>query len=71
MRALAFSEVTRGDRQGNRTSWPGLKNPIIEFDLANKSIHWESCSVKDICEVVMKWIECSRTNRSKDSKIQL
>ncbi|XP_064402058.1 uncharacterized protein LOC135347879 [Halichondria panicea] len=76
----AFSEVTAGVSKGviDRETIPvglakmkkhGLKNPIIEFDLADKSIDWESCSVKDICELIMKWIEWSHTNLSKDSKI--
>ena len=76
----AFSEVTACISKGviDRETIPvglakmkehGLINPIIEVDLANKSVNWESCSVKDICDLVMKWIEWSRTNLSKDSQI--
>ncbi|XP_064402397.1 uncharacterized protein LOC135348149 [Halichondria panicea] len=76
----AFSEVIEGISKGmiDRETIPvglakmkkhGLKNPIIEFDLADKSIDWESCSVQDICKLIMKWIEWSRTNLSKASKI--
>ncbi len=76
----AFSEVTAGISKGviDKETIPvglakmkehGLINPIIEFDLADKSVDWESCSVKDICELVMKWIEWSRTNLSKETKM--
>ncbi len=75
----AFSEVTAGISKGviDRETIPvglvrmkeyGLINPIIEFDLADKSVDWEFCSVQDICELIMKWMDWSRTNLSKDSK---
>ncbi len=63
----AFSEVTEGISKGliDRETIPvglakmkehGLMNPIIEVDLANTSVNWESCSVKDICDLVIKWM---------------
>ena len=77
---FSFVEVTEGIKQGavNKTTLPvgltkmkehGLRNPIIEIDLASKSINWDSFSVQDMCSLIKKRMEWSHENLSADTKI--
>ncbi len=77
---FAFTEVTAGITEGvvdtdtipvglAKMKEHGLINPIIEFDLADKSINWELWPVENMHQLIEKWIEWSRANLSKDAKI--
>ena len=47
----------------------GLINPIIEIDLAIKSINWEKFTTKDMCLLLTERFKWSRKYLSPDAKI--
>ena len=48
----------------------GLRNPIIEVDLADKSIDWEGrYTVEDYCHLMHKWITWTKENLSQAANV--
>ena len=76
----AFSEVSEGVKDGiyDTTTLPvglakmqafGLKNPIIEIDLCDKSVDWSRFTVGDMCKLVSDRMNWSRQFLCSSSKI--
>ena len=76
----SFTEVTAGVRKGvvdtktipvglAKMKQHGLQNPIIEIDLADQSISWDTFTVQDMCGLVEQHMKWSHTNLSKNAKI--
>ena len=47
----------------------GLWNPIIEIDLADKSVDNEKFTVEDVCQLLLQWINWVLANLSSNAKI--
>ena len=47
----------------------GLWNPIIEIDLADKSVDNEKFTVEDVCQLLLQWINWVLENLSSNAKI--
>ena len=75
----SFVELTAGVKNGimdaetdpiamKKMKELGLRNPIIEIDLANKQVDWEGkFTVKDLCQLLLKRIEWAREHLSSDA----
>ena len=79
---FAFSEFFESVSQGipdtktipvglRKMQEQGLINPIIEIDLAIKSINWEKFTMDDIFTLLTERFEWSRKNLSQDAKIMV
>ena len=77
---FAFTEATAGVKNGvmDTKTLPiglekmqkfGLWNPIIEVDLANKSVDNEKFTTQDLCQLLLKWIDWTLTKLSRNGKI--
>ena len=77
---FAFTEVTAGVKNGvmDTKTLPiglekmqkfGLWNPIIEVDLANKSVDTEKFTTQDICQLLLQWIDWALAKLSSNAKI--
>ena len=79
---FSFSEVTEGVVKGTRTpnteKLPvglakmkkfGLQNPILEIDLADRTVDYKKFTTDNACQLLLKWIEWSLENLSKEAKI--
>lgn len=76
----AFTEVSEGVKDGvyDTTKLPvgltkmqtfGLKNPIIEIDLNDKSVDWSRFTVGDMCKLLFSRMNWSRQFLCSNSKI--
>ena len=77
----SFTEVTEGVKDGvpDTTTIPvalrkmktlKLRNPIIEIDLADKSIDWENkFTPQNMCELLLQQIDWTLDNLSSDARI--
>ena len=77
---FAFTEATAGVKDGvmDTKTLPiglekmqkfGLWNPIIEVDLANKSVDTEKFTTQDVCQLLLQWIDWSLAKLSSNAKI--
>ena len=78
----SFVEVTEGVKKGKvdtktipvglaKMKQHGLRNPIIEVDLADKSINWDKFSVQDMCKLIDQRMQWARSNLSSDAKVMI
>ena len=76
----SFVEVTEGVKKGKvdtktipvglrKMKQHGLRNPIIEVDLADKSINWKMFTVQDMCKLINQRMQWARSNLSSDAKL--
>ena len=76
----SFVEVTSGVSDGmpNRDAIPvamtkmkelGLRNPIIEIDLADSSVDWKRFSTEDMCDLLRQRIDWAHENLCDNSKV--
>ena len=47
----------------------GLRNPIIEIDLAHKAIDWEKFTIQDMCLLLLQRMEWTRKELASDARI--
>ena len=77
---FAFTEATAGVKNGvmdtktlpiglEKMQQFGLRNPIIEVDLADKSVDNAKFTTEDVCQLLLQWIDWSLENLSIDGKI--
>ena len=76
----SFVEVTEGVKKGEvdtktipvglrKMKQHGLRNPIIEVDLADKSIDWNKFTVQDMCKLINQRMQWARSNLSSNAKL--
>ena len=77
----SFTDVTEGAKDGviDTTTIPialqkmkklKLRNPIIEIDLADKSVDWDNkFTVQNMCELLLQRIDWSLDNLSEEARI--
>ena len=77
---FAFTEATAGVKNGvmdTKTLPIGLKkmqkfglwNPIIEVDLANKSVDTAKFTMQDVCQLLLQWIDWALAKLSSNATI--
>jgi hypothetical protein len=77
----AFTEITEGVKNGkpDTVNLPigfekmkkfKLRNPILEIDLADPSIHWDnSFSIYEYADLIIKWIKWTHEHLCKDALV--